>query len=268
MTPPTLNLQGSGMATFDAGAWLTIAPNATMTITDTHSLKLYDNLASGGILENWGTIIYWGQAGAATDISMAFLNHGQVFLSGSGANSHALRFSSNATIDGGGVVMDGGAINLSNGAWLDVVHRNYVQSGGTLTVTDNVPATLGASGAAGGVEINGGVVQMTSPMGFGRLKVNSPLAFNGGTYICRINGQQGGTTNSDSIVASAYAVTIGNNATLQINIQGPLAAGQVWTILYATTINQTFQNVNVQNPQQRIVDDPNDLTKKVLQLTS
>jgi len=253
----TLNLQNTATGNFTQGAWLNIAPGGVMNVSSSQIVMLNDQ-GTGGIIENWGTVNFTGVANTTTTIQMAFLTHGTVNLNGGGGISGTLAFTSAQTIDNGGFVMDSGNLNLSGSITLSqTTTAGYLQTGGTLSVTDNAQAWISSRNTAG--VINGGVVQFTSGTGFGKLDLLGNWNWNGGTYTVRINGAQGYTRqnpNSDSIFVGFgnLAIAAGpTGPTLNILVQGALAQQQNWLILFTTgTINRTFPNVSIQNPGQQL----------------
>jgi hypothetical protein len=105
-----------------------------------------------------------------------------------------------------------------------------------LLVQGNAPVSINTTN--GGSTIDGGSVAFATGSGFGQLDFWGNLNWISGTLYVRINGMQGtqpGMNNADLIyVVGNVSVDQADGATLNVTVEGQLAASQTWKIIFAT----------------------------------
>jgi hypothetical protein len=201
----------------------------------------------GGIIANFGTFSFTGAANSNTRADMAFLNdNNATFDTGTFNFGHT----SSAT-NGYAYKMDSGTTTLRHGITVDLAGNGYYQTGGTLSSPDNTSTELFMNANYGKAEIDGGIVALGSAPGaagqpvYGTLNIFGSagvidLAFNGGEFDAKIDGQAGGDNHEDRINVFLGNVTIGGNSTLKVtavNLQPGqnVVPGQSWDIITRAT---------------------------------
>lgn len=226
-----LTVNNTATAKFQAGASLTIASGGQMTLSNTKIASLWSPAANPGLLENWGTFTYAGDANDPnpTEIDMPFLNHGDATFDGGHHSTGKLKITNKSTATNGySLMMDGGTITLKNGMDLGI-DQGYVQTGGTFSVADSITARLSIL-TTNNAEFDGGKVQLGTATTFGDLWVwGGDVTFNGAEYDAKINGRT--ALQSDTIETNGYTFHIKGTSKLVVTAVGQVARNLLWKII-------------------------------------